>query len=580
MANQELKEALEATLNVFKEQCKDDYLGEENVKIKLVLPILEKLRWDIINDADFEYSAKGRRVDCCLSKNKKPTLLIEVKAFNENRDQTKDEDQIKDYCIKTGVPYCVLTDGIDWKLYVKRFKKVEPWFFPKRMVDIDCCSREKDNDVVINNVFNEFWCIEKVNYTLNNDMCELDEIWNDSFVELVKSLDTDSRIDVLVNRLKYEMMSKSVEPNIDEKIFREYVKRKIKIRNSLKKIVKEKRCIDIYREIFSKEFDSKSLGIIKEHVTSFVQKLGWQIEIKEGNLVVLKFENIPVSLIWMKVFGRRTSGVKADDMNFLMGHCKDLGVRYGVVTNGIRWEFYEFERILIKDDSCCLFNEVKLEKDKIEQVADFLSMFSENIIANLPDMVTSSRFFDCVLAEERNQELKEEVLKAKENNEKMEELAKKLCDKVQEMKPDIAEDFIVDYLKSYIRWYGTENTAPRESKKQKKGKLSVKFPGGMVNNELPDVDVFCETLKRIGLDKIVRSGVINCKVPVVSMTDYPAYIYITYPNSKIRNIDGYYILAHGSTNVLANLIRKIKSKLSELYPNDIEFLNQIEVEPK
>ncbi len=576
MENQELKEALEATLNVFKEQCKDDYLGEENVKIKLVLPILEKLRWDIINDADFEYSAKGRRVDCCLSKNKKPTLLIEVKAFNENRDQTKDEDQIKDYCIKTGVPYCVLTDGIDWKLYINlEVLDLSLYSVPVRKID---CSSKKD-DIDNNNKFKEFLYIENANYMLNR----LDGIWKESFWELIKSHDKESSIDLLARRLRYEMMSKYVSVNIDEQIFRKYAERKIKIRDSLKKAEKVNGFIGIYRETFGNDFDKNSLDKIKEQVTSFVQKLGWQVEIKErisndSFWCVLKFENEPVSLILCKVFDRRTSGSQENDMNILMSQCKKIGVRYGAVTNGIKWEFYKFNIILPAKSSCRLFKEVKLEEDRIEQVADFLSMFSKDIIENLPDMVTSSRILDYIL--NGNNELESEMLDAKEKDEKIEDLAKKLCNKVQEMKPDIKEDILVKYLKCYIRWYGTENAAKKEKKKQKKGTLSVKFPDGMVNNELSDVDIFCETLKRIGLDKIVRSEVINCKVPVVSRTNYPADIYSTYRESKIRNIDGYYILAQGSSNALANLIRKIKSKLSELYPNDIEFLKQIEVEPK
>lgn len=581
-----MKNILKYTWSVYVNNRKKDgsiQMNEENVKVKLVLPILKKLGWlsdeEYMKDVEFEYSEKGGgRVDCCLLKNGKSVLLIEIKAINESRDQTKDKKQVSDYCINMGVQYCVLTDGIYWKLYDVKFKEVAPLFVDKLPETVIDCYRDNDDD--INNAFNKFLCIEKAVCMLDNDMYGLDGIWKDSFWELIKCCDADSCIDVLANRLKYEMLSKTENLNIEEQIFRKYAEKKIKENDFLQKTRTIKNFIDIHRKTFSNDFDKKSLDKIKEHVTSFVQKLGWQIEIGEGIndgiLLVLKFENKPVSLILVKVFTRGKK--KESDKNFLRYRCKKLGIQYCAVTNGIKWELYEFESSLKKEYSCSLFKELKLEEEKIEQVADFLSMFSKDIIENLPDMVASSRVLNDIL--NRNNELEREVLDAKEKYEKIEDLAKKLCNKLQEMKPDIKEDILVKYLKCYIRWYGTENAAKKEKKKQKKGTLSVKFPDGMVNNELSDVDIFCETLKRIGLDKIVRSEVINCKVPVVSRTNYPAYIYSTYRKSKIRNIDGYYILAQGSSNDLANLIRKIKSKLSELYPNDIEFLKQIEVEPK
>lgn len=568
MENTGLKEALEKTLDVFKKQCKDNYMGEENVKIKLVLPILEKLGWNIIDDIDFEHSAKGSRVDCCLSKKMKPVLLVEIKAYNEKRDEARDKLQIKKYCVENNVQHCVLTDGINWKLYIN-LKVLDPSLSSVPVIKIDCSSKKDDIDN--NNKFKEFLCIENANYMLNR----LDGIWKESFWELIKSHDTESSIDLLARRLRYEMMSKYVSVNIDEQIFRKYAERKIKIRDSPKKAEKVNGFfIGVYRETFGNDFDKNSLDKIKEQVTSFVQKLGWQVEIKErisndSFWCVLKFENEPVSLILCKVFDRRTSGSQENDMNILMSQCKKIGVRYGAVTNGIRWEFYKFKIILSAKSSCRLFKEVKLEKDRIEQVADFLSMFSKDIIENLPDMVTSSRVLNDIL--NRNNELESEVLEAKGNDKKIEDLAKKLCNKVREMKPNIAEDVLVDYLRCYISWHETKGVDNEGNKKEDKGQLSVTFPDGEVKCRHNAHDTVEEVIKKIGVEKIFKLKIIRGKkrsypgYPIVSDN---RYVYDDFNKGrkkeskyKVRNIGKYFVMYHGDPPALAKIILEIDQKL-------------------
>ena len=141
MGNTGLEKALEETLAVFEWLCKEGknnidsdengiIIKEENVKIKLVLPILKCLGWDIIKDIDFEFSIVPKfidiehfkerkvRVDCCFMKNGKPVLLLDVKAFkNKSKIDKESELQLKSYCISKNIPCGVITDGFRWVLY-------------------------------------------------------------------------------------------------------------------------------------------------------------------------------------------------------------------------------------------------------------------------------------------------------------------------------------------------------------------------------------------------------------------------------------------------------------------------------
>ena len=73
-----------ANLNVDKYVRKASGACEENVKIKLTLPLLGLLGYDAQKDMDFEHHVKDKRVDIALMFEDKPKLLVETKDLDEN----------------------------------------------------------------------------------------------------------------------------------------------------------------------------------------------------------------------------------------------------------------------------------------------------------------------------------------------------------------------------------------------------------------------------------------------------------------------------------------------------------------
>ena len=86
--------------------------SEENVKVKLILPLLQFLGYDIINDLDFERLSADIVV---VDDNSTPILIIETKAWEA---QIKNHlDQCLEYTLKLRVPFIVITSGQQTALY-------------------------------------------------------------------------------------------------------------------------------------------------------------------------------------------------------------------------------------------------------------------------------------------------------------------------------------------------------------------------------------------------------------------------------------------------------------------------------
>ncbi len=97
---------------------------EENVKIKLTLPLLKLLGYDVQKDMDFEHHVRNRRADIALLFAGVPKLIIETKDLDENLDHHV--NQALDYAFKKGVDWVVLTNGIEIRLYKSYITGVSP----------------------------------------------------------------------------------------------------------------------------------------------------------------------------------------------------------------------------------------------------------------------------------------------------------------------------------------------------------------------------------------------------------------------------------------------------------------------
>ena len=95
----------------------NDLGSEEEVKIAVILPILQALDWDPrFGSVKPEYSVGQDRVDYALMRHGRPQVFIEAKrrgALN-----VRAEEQLFGYAVNQGIPLLVLTDGFHWDFYL------------------------------------------------------------------------------------------------------------------------------------------------------------------------------------------------------------------------------------------------------------------------------------------------------------------------------------------------------------------------------------------------------------------------------------------------------------------------------
>lgn len=95
-------------------------LKEMPTRTIVIDPILESLGWDVRDpdEVELEYpTVDGKAVDYALKLNKKPVLLVEAKALDDALDDVKAITQVVGYAANDGIVWCVLTNGIKWRVY-------------------------------------------------------------------------------------------------------------------------------------------------------------------------------------------------------------------------------------------------------------------------------------------------------------------------------------------------------------------------------------------------------------------------------------------------------------------------------
>ena len=93
--------------------------GEEATRQAAVNPVLRALGWDTgnLDEVDPEYSDRsGGRVDYCLRYGGRDLVLIEVKRAGSELEEH--QRQLLQYAFGVGAELAVLTNGLDWWLYL------------------------------------------------------------------------------------------------------------------------------------------------------------------------------------------------------------------------------------------------------------------------------------------------------------------------------------------------------------------------------------------------------------------------------------------------------------------------------
>jgi predicted transport protein len=107
---------------------KDD-LKEYPTRTIFVDPLLQALGWDVRDpdEVELEYpTIDGKSVDYAPKINRKPVLFIEAKPLNDPLTDVKSITQVVGYAANAGVEWCILTNGVTYKVYRSTEKAEAP----------------------------------------------------------------------------------------------------------------------------------------------------------------------------------------------------------------------------------------------------------------------------------------------------------------------------------------------------------------------------------------------------------------------------------------------------------------------
>lgn len=149
-------------------------------------PLLEALGWDVTDhdEVQLEYSTiDGKSVDYALKLNGKPVLYVEAKPLHDELTDVKAITQIVNYANNDGIVWCILTNGITYKVYRSTEKAEAP---EKLLFEVSIDLKESEGKSVQQ-------IAEQLNRFSRDDMAQgkLDEIGEQVFTtsKIRKALD-------------------------------------------------------------------------------------------------------------------------------------------------------------------------------------------------------------------------------------------------------------------------------------------------------------------------------------------------------------------------------------------------------
>lgn len=119
-------------------------LKETPTRTIIIDPLLEALGWDIRdpNEVQLEYpTIDSKSVDYALKINGKAAVLVEAKPLGDPLNDVKGITQVVGYAANDGIVWCILSNGVLWKVY----KSVENCAAPdKLMFEVSIDPRDSD----------------------------------------------------------------------------------------------------------------------------------------------------------------------------------------------------------------------------------------------------------------------------------------------------------------------------------------------------------------------------------------------------------------------------------------------------
>jgi hypothetical protein len=111
------------------ERHKKDDLKEYPTRTIFVDPLLGALGWDVRDpdEVQLEYpTIDGKSVDYALKINRKSVLFVEAKPLKDPLTDVKSITQVVGYAANDGVEWCILTNGVKYKVYRSTEKAEAP----------------------------------------------------------------------------------------------------------------------------------------------------------------------------------------------------------------------------------------------------------------------------------------------------------------------------------------------------------------------------------------------------------------------------------------------------------------------
>jgi predicted transport protein len=117
------------TLRAQLERHKQSGLKEYPTRTIFIDPLLSALGWDVRDpdEVELEYpTVDGKSVDYAMKINRKPVFLLEAKQLTDPLDDVKSITQVVGYAANDGIDWCVLTNGVRYKVYKASEKASAP----------------------------------------------------------------------------------------------------------------------------------------------------------------------------------------------------------------------------------------------------------------------------------------------------------------------------------------------------------------------------------------------------------------------------------------------------------------------
>ena len=95
-------------------------LKEYPTRTIFIDPLLGALGWDVRDpdEVQLEYpTVDNKSVDYAMKINRKAVLLVEAKQLGDTLDDVKAITQVVGYAVNDGIEWCVLTNGVKYKVY-------------------------------------------------------------------------------------------------------------------------------------------------------------------------------------------------------------------------------------------------------------------------------------------------------------------------------------------------------------------------------------------------------------------------------------------------------------------------------